>query len=137
MNKTLLLTVVCILMAFGLFAQNNVSYKIGPTVTYNAETLEQGLLLCNLDAYRRVGQRVTMNFEDGTKVELFSAKELKDKGFNFNYSAAQEDKVTMLSSTFILTTEGYVVEMVKHVPTLLDQKMEIIENAKKQGKDAR
>jgi hypothetical protein len=125
---------LAILMAatFALQAQDNITYSIGKTVTYDAVKLEQALLKCTLDRYRREDRRVTMKFEDGTKVELFSAAELKAKGVTFDYTAINNSTEFELESTFILHPDGFIIEEVRSLPTLEDQKMYIIEKQNKQ-----
>lgn len=130
MKVKILLLLLFIVPATFIYGQNNVTYKITKTVTYDAGQLEQALQMCSLDHYRRADQRVVMHFKDGSTVELFSAQELSRRGTAVDLAVTNTDPIFDLESTFILAPQGYILEQVKEMPTLEEQKDYIISKQK-------
>jgi hypothetical protein len=133
MKQTLLVISFMFTVIFCAQAQNNVTYTIGKTNKYTVANLEAGLQKCILDQYRRQDRRVTMTFDDSTKVVLFSADELKAKGLPVRESIIDRDPDIDLESIFILTNDGMILQQVRKMPDLNDQK-KYIGRQKEEGK---
>ncbi len=127
------LVLLAVFMAFGAlctFAQNAGGYVVTHVASYDKALLVKALDKCRFDNYRKMDERVTLAFEDGSTVELLSVKEMQYLGYACDMTVLTP-AYHKQRNIFILHPDGYVMEHVRKDPASGDRKLEMIEDAKK------
>lgn len=130
MRALVLLVAIMVCCALGLVAQQAGSYTITKLVDYDESKLIVALDKCRFDNYRKLDERVTLTFENGTTVELLSVNEMQLQGL------ACDTKIVTPSghvqkNVFQLHPDGYIMEVVRKDKNSNDRKLEMVEDAKK------
>lgn len=112
---------VMLLVSVVLLAQQP-TYVVSSLVNLDQELLEAALDNCSLDRYRKLDSRAVMNFDDGTKVQLLSFKELEALGLKIDASNAVPEN-TVNNNVFTLHPQGYILETIQPLPSLQNQKV--------------
>lgn len=130
MKKIVLLAVFTAFCTLGMLAQNAGGYVITHTETYDQTKFTSALNKCQFDNYRKYDERVTLQFEDGSRVELLSVKEMQTAGLACDTkivtpAAHQQENI------FTLHADGYIVETVRRAKDANGIKIQLVDDAKK------
>lgn len=130
MKVLVLLATIMVSCTLGLVAQHTGGYSITKLVNYDESKLTLALDKCKFDNYRKLSERVTLTFEDGSTVELLSVNEMQQQGL------ACDTKITtptehVQKNVFQLHPDGYIMEVVRKDKNSNDRKLEMVEDAKK------
>ncbi len=117
----LLLIGVCFLLCLTTYSQNGKTIANSFVIEDNlnpekVEFYKQAILTADLETYRRRDERVSLVFENGFTLQLFSAKELFVQGakINPNDYAMTAPKVAVLP-VFKIISDGRMTAMVAHI----------------------
>jgi hypothetical protein len=116
-GKLLTIFFFFMLVSFHAFSQGKPdSYKIVSNGTVqDVKPYKDALNAADMDKYRLRDKRVTIVFETGVKVELFSASELIAMGYNVTITDFEAERAAGQQITFALAANNYILEL--HTPT--------------------
>ncbi|CAN5429347.1 hypothetical protein BH09BAC1_BH09BAC1_07480 [soil metagenome] len=112
MKTMVLIATIIACCTLGLTAQNAAGYVVAEVLTYDKAKLVAALNKCRFDNYRKMDERVTLTFEDGSTVQLLSVKEMQHQGLACDITIVTPN-TTAQNNIFILHPDGYVMEQVR------------------------
>jgi hypothetical protein len=133
MKKIVLLAAFIACCTLGTFAQNAGGYVISHLETYDKAKFELALNKCRFDNYRKYDERVAMQFEDGSVIELLSVKEMQLIGLACDTKIVTPN-VHQQQNLFALHPDGYITESVSRSIDANGLKIKLVEDAKKGNK---
>jgi hypothetical protein len=130
MKKFVLLAAFIAFCTLGVFAQNAGGYVISHLETYNQAKFELALNKCRFDNYRKYDERVALQFEDGSIIELLSVKEMQLSGLACDTKIVTPN-AHQQQNLFALHPDGYIIESVSRSIDANGLKIQLVEDAKK------
>ena len=99
-----------LLIASFSYSQEN-TYEVIENGTVNdLSVYTEAMNSSNFDSFRYLGKRRSLTFQKGVIIELFSVKELEEKGIDVDRSRAMDDSyVIKYNPIFELKPNGYII----------------------------
>ncbi len=118
--SSLRLSVFYLLITVSSLFSQNISAQSIPTFSITekgkAEDISsytEALNKADMSNYRLLFQRVKIHFENGITVELFSAKELSEKGMKINLNDFREEFPANFQMPEFTLKDGYIIALYK------------------------